>query len=169
MKIAILIMIIVLALVGFQFFQFASSEVDQSQVSQIQSIKSSDIQRLPVGNVEYMGVYTQRISTYPMTSENVIAQAYQYYVKGQLNQAFYIKDQMLKHVEFSTGDYDLGKIENNLVLIVTSDELKTNLNDGDYLAYELDGYYMLDIQTNQTGRYQIQVDDYIIKFEFMNK
>lgn len=175
MKIVIAILIVLLAFLGFQVYGIIVDEIDETQVSSIQTINDEKVTRISVDNISDIKSYSHRVSTYEHTSSDLVRATSNHL--GELNVSsyitiFYYDDNKLIGEEF---DMDSELIElnplNKECLIVLSDEktLKTNLKENELTFYNVEAYHLIHIEPKQTGLYELSFDDTKITFENLEK
>lgn len=175
MKIVIAILIVLLVFLGFQVYGFIVDEIDEAQVSAIQTIDDEKVTTISVDNISDIKSYSHRVSTYEQTSSSLVLAASNHL--GDLNASsyitiFYYDEDKLIAEEF---DIDSELIElnplNKECLIVLSDEktLKTNLKEEELTFYDVEVYHLIHIEPKQTGLYELSFEDTKITFENLEK
>lgn len=172
MKIAIVVLVVLLAFVGFQFYGFISDEVQEAELSQLNTINDAQLKTITVDNPAELATYTHRVSTYEHTSDDLVKAASLFIEASNplYIHIFYYVDNMLVQEEFQGESIELGQINKEiLILSQNNEDIKTNLKPKEMVLYEIDDQNMIHITPKQTGLYQISFDKYLITFENLEK
>ncbi|MCH4886965.1 hypothetical protein EZV73_05265 [Acidaminobacter sp. JC074] len=167
MRILIAVMVIILGLVGFLFYNFVSDEVIEFETSGINTIVTEESNPITVDNLDDFNNYSHRVSTYEQTSENLVKATAHLIKDLDMNYLhIFYKDDVLTHEEFSGDTIDLGKIHKECLIVLDHQvTLESNLESDDFTFYEVDDYVLIHIVPKQTGIFKIAFDDVLITFE----
>ena len=172
MKIAIAVLVVLLVFVGFLFYGFVTDEVQEAELSQLNTINDAQLKTITVDNPGELTTYTHRVSTYEHTSDDLVKAASLFIEASDPSyiHIFYFVDNMLVQEEFQGDSIELGQINKEiLILSQNNEDIKTNLKPKEMVLYDIDDQYMIHITPKQTGLYQISFDNYLIKFENLEK
>jgi len=169
MKVVIVaVLIIILAFLGFQFYTIVVGEVDQAQISQINTINDAQLKTITVDKPSDLTTYTHRVSTYEQPSDDLVKAASTHIENADSAyiHIFYFVDDMMVHEEFQSDVVELGQINKEILILSTNNEdIRTNLDPIEMVFYDMNDQYMIHVTPNQTGLYQIALDGYTIEFE----
>lgn len=170
--ILITILVLILAFLGFKLYKLIDKEVDEFQTSSIQTITAEDMSTITVEKSEELTTYTHRISTFEQTSNDLVKASSLYYDNLDLQyiHVFYLNGDTLTHEEYLDKNIDIGKIKKECLLVVSAmGDIETNLNTKDITVYDLTDTFAIHISPEQTGRYQLALGDYLVKFENLER
>lgn len=172
MRIIIVICVILIAFLGFQLYGVIDQEIDEAKLSPLNDVSLSDISVKNVDNLLEKLDYTHRITTYAHPSDDLIKASSEINFQGSYASLIYYQDQSLIHEEYGLDAYetiDLGTLKSECVLMTkVMDGFTTNLKTSDYTVYDLgNDYKLIHIQPNNTGRYQLEADEILLKFELI--
>jgi len=172
MRIIIAVLVLVLAFLGFLLYGIVTDEIHEASISQINTISDAQVKNISVDNPSDLRTYTHRISTYEHTSSELVTAASNYIDKMDLNyiHILYFDEDMLVHEEFSGDNISLERLHKELLIVSPHQpEVDTNLKPDDIVLFKLDDRTMMHITPSQIGMYQIAFEDYMIKFENIEK
>lgn len=168
MKIVIAVLIVILILVGFQFYNFITDEITEASIHSIHTFEEEDIETIPVDNLEQLTSYSHRVSTYEHTFDDLITAVatYAHDLDFNYHHIYYIQNGRLIHEESNEMVIDIHKINKELLIAYPNKvTLETNLNSEDITYYDMEGLCLIYIQPHQTGQYQVVIDETTIHFE----
>lgn len=172
MKIAIVVLIVLLAFLGFQFYGIVTDEIQEAKVSQINTVSDAQLRTITVDNLDEITSYTHRRSTYEHTSDDLVKAASMYYVNMDLNyvHVLYYDNDNLVHEEYMDESIQLDNLHKEVLIISHhQSEIDTNLKTNDITLYTLEDATMMHIVPAQTGQYIIKFDDTVIEFENLER
>lgn len=174
MKFAVVICIILLVFVGFQFYDVIQTEIDEAKVSQLNEVDINKSSQLSVDNlIENLG-YTHRKTTYEQPSSDIIKAASSLQLNASYASIVYYESDDLVHEEYAVKEYneiDLGHIKGSCIFVLKiEDNFKSNFDQDEYTIYDLgDDFKLFYVQPKQTGIYHFITDDLTIKYELLQK
>lgn len=175
MKIVIVVLIVLLAFLGFQVYGIVTQEIEEAQISSIQTIDNSEVKTISVDKVDDMKSYTHRVSTYEHQSNNLVTAASNYLLAVDYEQYitiyYYLDDQLIQEEYAVDSDViALKPLAKELIIVLSDDEaLKTNLTEKEMTFYSNEGLHVIHVEPKQTGRYEISFNDTMITFENLEK
>lgn len=167
MKILVGFMVIIIAIVGFFFYDFISDEVQEAQVSQLYTVEDTQVVKETVDISSTSQSYTHRVSTYPSPSGDLLKDIKALELNPDYASLFYYNDDVI-HMEYllDNDTYDFGSIKGSVLLVLpTQTEWKTNLNETTYEIYSDGDLDIILITPDNTGHYQWEFDSEKIIFE----
>ncbi len=171
MKIIIAVLIIVLGIVGFMFYNFMSDEIVEFETSNIQTIESDNTNRITVDNLNEFNNYSHRMSTYEQTSEDLVKATAPLINDLDMNYThIFYKDEHLTHEEFSSAEINIGKIHKECLIVLDHQvTLESNLTSDSFTFYEVEDYVLIHVAPTQTGIFKLSFDDTNIQLENIEK
>ncbi|MBN2795809.1 MAG: hypothetical protein JXR88_10410 [Clostridia bacterium] len=174
MRLAVIVCVILIIFVGFQFYDVIQDEIQEAKMSPLNEVDMNNIPQLAVDDLLSKVSYSYRKTFYENPSSDIIKAASSLPLNGQYATIVYYEDEFLVHEEFKVTDYseiDLETIKGSCIFIVNiNSSLKTNLKENDYTVYDLGNQFKLFyITPEQTGEYYFMTDDLTIKYELRQK
>jgi len=171
MKIIIGVLIIVLGIVGFMFYNFMSDEIVEFETSNINTIEGEKSNRITVDNLDEFNNYSHRVSTYEHTSEDLVKATAP--LINDLDMSYthiFYKDEHLTHEEFSSTEINIGKIHKECLIVLDHQvTIESTLISDSFTFYEVEDYVLVYIKPAQTGIFKLSFDDTNIQFENIEK
>lgn len=172
MKIVIPVLLIILVLLGFGFYNFISDEVVEFNESQVSTYSDVDIQVITVDNPDDFTKYTQRVSTYEQSSESLLNASSRLYDTLDMDylHLFYYSENQLIHQEYLGSDIPKLEFYGECLLVVNEQIIiTTELEKSAFKHYQLPDQYVIHIKPDQTGQFTLSFDEYKLEFENLKR
>lgn len=171
MKIVIAILIVLMAFLGFQVYGIVTEEIEEAQISSIQTINKSKVKTITVDKAVELNSYTHRVSTYEQVSTDLVSAASLYLMnldsRKYITVFYFVNDQLIQE-EFDVMRelIALEPLHKELLIVLPDDGvLKTNLDKKEITFYKIESLHVIHVEPKKTGHYKISFNDTTITFE----
>lgn len=147
----VIVLLLIIAFLGFQVFSIIDREIEEMSISRIEPIDVNN-NTLSVDTFENASSYTQRISTYPNVSDDILASVKKHLLTEMLT-LYYFDNQAL--IAYETSENLSIEISGPCIILLKDADYKTNIPLTDYEILSTDDFILFKFTPSTTGNYFI--------------
>lgn len=158
------VLVILLVFLGFQVYQIIDREIDEANLSKIDSLDVNN-QNISVDILENSNTYTQRLSTYKDIRHDLLESVKDHLLTDKPT-VYYFENNALMAYETSE-DLSL-EINGSCIVLLKDADYQTNIPKSDYEIFQQDDFILIRFTPSQTGQYfldgHLRIDISILGF-----